>query len=74
MSYGRAPAIKGDQRVHLANHLAEQYRGGASIRDLGRRTGRSYGSIHQLLREAGVELRTRGGDQRSPGRRAGAVR
>lgn len=73
MSYGRNPALKGDARTALANDLAERYRNGASIRALARRTGRSYGTVHRLLSEAGVTLRGRGGDQRSAARRA-AVR
>jgi hypothetical protein len=70
MSYGRQPVLKGDEREALANDLAARYRAGASIRALVSRTGRSYGNVHRLLSEAGVELRTRGGDQRSATARA----
>jgi predicted transcriptional regulator len=74
MSYGRSPVLKGDARTALANDLAERYRGGASIRVLARHTDRSYGNVRRLLQEAGVELRSRGGDQRSAERRARGAR
>ena len=38
-----------------------------SIREIAVKTGRSYGSVHRLLVEAGVELRPRGGGR--PGKR-----
>jgi hypothetical protein len=39
--------------------------GGASIRSLVATTGRSYGSIHAMLRESGATMRSRGGTQPS---------
>lgn len=65
MSYGRNPNLTGDTRTAVAADLAERYQAGASIRTIARRTGRTYGTVHRLLNEAGVTLRTRGGDQRS---------
>ena len=41
--------------------LRSAYEGGASIRTLAASTGRSYGSVHSLLREAGCTMRSRGG-------------
>ncbi|OOD79154.1 transcriptional regulator, partial [Mycobacterium tuberculosis] len=40
------------------------YEGGASIRNLAATTGRSYGSIHSMLRESGTTMRGRGGPNR----------
>lgn len=41
--------------------LRSAYEGGASIRSLVASTGRSYGSIHSMLRESGTTMRSRGG-------------
>jgi len=43
------------------SELRTAYEGGASIRTLVASTGRSYGSIHSMLREAGATMRSRGG-------------
>lgn len=48
-------------RDELLNELRSAYESGASIRSLVARTGRSYGSIHSLLRESGTTMRSRGG-------------
>ena len=48
-------------RDELLHELRNAYEGGASIRTLAATTGRSYGSIHSLLRESGTTLRGRGG-------------
>jgi hypothetical protein len=48
-------------RDQLKNELRSAYEGGASIRTLVASTGRSYGSIHSLLRESGTTMRGRGG-------------
>lgn len=47
-----------DQLIHA---LRSAYESGASIRSLVANTGRSYGSIHALLRESGTTMRSRGG-------------
>jgi hypothetical protein len=47
-----------DQFLHELRH---EYEGGASIRKLVAATGRSYGSIHSMLRESGTTMRSRGG-------------
>ncbi len=56
--------ISGGQRDKLAVDLKKKYEGGRSIRDLATETGRSYGFVHRLLSESGVELRGRGGATR----------
>jgi hypothetical protein len=48
-------------RDQLLVELRSAYEGGASIRKLAASTGRSYGSIHSMLRESGTTLRGRGG-------------
>ncbi len=48
-------------RENLLHELRDQYEHGASIRKLVASTGRSYGSIHSMLRESGTTLRSRGG-------------
>ena len=50
-----------EARDQLLNTLRSAYEGGASIRTLVASTGRSYGSIHALLRESGTTMRSRGG-------------
>jgi Helix-turn-helix domain len=48
-------------RAQLLTELRSAYEGGASIRTLVASTGRSYGSIHSMLRESGTTMRSRGG-------------
>ncbi|GAB7141944.1 helix-turn-helix domain-containing protein [Mycobacterium riyadhense] len=48
-------------REQLLNELRNAYEGGASIRNLAATTGRSYGSVHSMLRESGTTMRSRGG-------------
>lgn len=56
--------ISGSDRDKLATDLKKKYEGGASIRDLAAETGRSYGFVHRVLSETGVQLRGRGGATR----------
>lgn len=51
-------------REQLLHELRHAYEGGASIRTLVATTGRSYGSIHAMLRESGTTMRSRGGPNR----------
>jgi hypothetical protein len=48
-------------RDQLLDELRRAYEQGASIRTLAADTGRSYGSIHAMLRESGTPMRSRGG-------------
>ena len=48
-------------REQLLNDLRNAYERGASIRSLVAETGRSYGSVHSMLRESGTRMRSRGG-------------
>jgi hypothetical protein len=56
--------IVGSERQSLAKDLVKRYTSGESIRALAESTGRSYGFIHRVLTESGVELRQRGGARR----------
>lgn len=66
--------VIGVDRTRLGTVLGKRYDSGESIRSLAASTGRSYGFVHRLLREAGVELRRRGGATRSHAPVAGAGR
>ena len=48
-------------RETLMIELRSAYEGGASIRTLVASTGKSYGSVHSMLRKSGTVLRGRGG-------------
>jgi hypothetical protein len=48
-------------RDELIEELRSAYEQGASIRTLVAKTGKSYGSIHSMLRESGTTMRSRGG-------------
>ena len=50
-----------EAREQLLGELRYAYENGASIRTLVASTGRSYGSVHSLLRESGTTMRSRGG-------------
>lgn len=56
--------IVGAERSTLAKDLVKRYSQGESIRTLAAATGRSYGFIHRVLTESGVQLRQRGGARR----------
>ena len=56
--------ITGTARSKLSADFTKQYAKGRSIRELADTHGRSYGFVHRLLVESGVELRSRGGASR----------
>ena len=56
--------VTGADREKLAADLKKRYAAGESIRALAASTGRSYGFIHRILSESGVNLRGRGGATR----------
>ena len=66
----RGARITGEQRTQLSEQVAQRYGSGESIRAIAADLGRSYGWVQTLLKEAGVQLRRRGGDTRSPSARA----
>lgn len=63
-----AERISGEARAALTEQVVAAYRDGASIRELADSTGRSYGLVHKLLAESGVEMRGRGGATRGQNR------
>lgn len=56
--------IVGPERETLAKDLVKRYTDGESIRALAAATGRSYGFVHRVLSESGIQLRQRGGARR----------
>ncbi|MGE5291737.1 MAG: helix-turn-helix domain-containing protein [Micromonosporaceae bacterium] len=56
--------VTGADRSKLASDLKKRYESGESIRSLAGATGRSYGFVHRILTESGVNLRGRGGATR----------
>ena len=56
--------ITGAQRTELASRYAKRYAAGESIRKIADDAGRSFGFVHGVLKEAGVDLRGRGGATR----------
>ncbi|MGH3905186.1 MAG: helix-turn-helix domain-containing protein [Pseudonocardiaceae bacterium] len=58
--------ITGEERDTVAAQLTRRYDQGASLRELAELTGRSYGFVHKVLSESGVEFRGRGGPTRGP--------
>lgn len=63
----RTTRVTGAARAELTEDLVARYAAGASIRELAAATGRSYGFVHRILVDAGVQLRGRGGDTRNRG-------
>lgn len=58
----RKPVQKSNKtREQLLVELRSAYEQGASIRNLAATVGRSYGSVHGMLRESGTTMRGRGG-------------
>ncbi|MGW6393329.1 helix-turn-helix domain-containing protein [Streptomyces sp. NPDC055103] len=54
------------ERAQVADELRKRYDAGASIRDLVRASGRSYGFVRGLLVHAGVTLRPPKGGHSKP--------
>ncbi len=60
--------LLGPARARFAAVLKKSYSQGSSVRELSEMTGRSYGWIHRMLKEAEVEFRSRGGSGRHAAR------
>jgi hypothetical protein len=58
-------AFAGPQRAWLGEKLKVRYSKRTSTRELAEANGRSYGLVHRLLVGSSIELRGRGGSQRS---------
>lgn len=53
--------LKGTERQETARKAADLYHQGCTIESTAEKIGRSYGGTRNLLLEAGVKLRPRGG-------------
>ncbi|WP_084702357.1 helix-turn-helix domain-containing protein [Amycolatopsis alba] len=75
LKFTKGKQVTGVARSRMGSKLKKMYERGSSIRALAELTGRSYGFIHRLLLESGVQLRPRGGRPftRSPRRSAERV-
>lgn len=60
--------IVGEDRERATAEAVKAYRAGMSVRDIAANTNRSYGAVHRLLSEAGVDFRSRGGNTRKRGK------
>jgi transposase len=60
----RATRVTGEAREQLIRDVVARYESGASIREIAEEFGRSYGLVHNVLKESGVQLRGRGGATR----------
>ena len=58
--------LTGEHRDRARKRAAELYVQGCTIQSVARQLGRSYGLARELLLEAGVTLRARGGSIRRP--------
>lgn len=56
--------ISGRLREQVQASFVERYLAGESIRSLAADSGRSYGFVQGLLKDAGVEFRSRGGSRK----------
>jgi hypothetical protein len=65
--------ISGAQRTTLASQYAKRYASGESIRKIADDAGRSYGFVHNVLKESGVSLRGRGGATRGTAKKTAAA-
>lgn len=68
----RATRVTGEAREALSRELVVRYEKGESIREIAASAGRSYGFVHRLLSESGVQLRGRGGATRNRASRLAA--
>ncbi|WP_223774489.1 helix-turn-helix domain-containing protein [Streptomyces sp. 135] len=55
--------IGGEMRSAMAADFKDAYLAGDSVRAIAAGSGRSYGFVHTLLSEAGVDFRARGGSR-----------
>lgn len=55
--------ITGAERAQVSKRIVALYVTGSPIRAIADHTGRSYGFVHRILGEAGVDLRPRGGSR-----------
>lgn len=66
MPFTRYEHVSGPARENVRAAAAEQYAAGATVRAIAADLGRSYGFVHRLLVESGIELRSRGARSKTP--------
>lgn len=57
----KAPALYGEERIKVRGDMRAAYDSGLTVHQVAVQFSRSYGSTHQLLREALTEMRPQGG-------------
>jgi DNA-directed RNA polymerase specialized sigma24 family protein len=62
--------ITGEARTIMAGEVLRAYAEGKPIRQIAQEQDRSYGAVHRMLTDAGVELRKRGGSNGGRRKRA----
>ena len=62
---GPRQRITGEDREKLSREVVKLYAKGESVRAIAEKLDRSYGNVHRLLVEAGVEFRPRGGPRKA---------
>lgn len=66
MTIRRYEHVAGARRDELRSRAVKQYKAGATVRQIAKDLGRSYGFVHKLLLETpGVEFRSRGARQKT---------
>jgi predicted transcriptional regulator len=58
--------LRDDERRELTEYVCAEYADGKSIRTIASTINRSYGQVHRLLADAGVQFRGRGGARKGP--------
>ena len=61
----KSKRVLGEARAAMIAEVEARYRAGASIREIAKHYERSYGWVHGLVIDAGVTVRSRGGNTRS---------
>lgn len=56
--------LRGEARDKARQKAAELYEQGATVQEIADELGRCYSATHALLREAGVQMRARGGSRK----------
>lgn len=67
----KSARITGKPRNIAAEQFGKKYRKGVSIRTIAQQSGRSYGFVHRVLVESGVQMREHGGPRRGQKRIGG---
>ncbi|MDI9627252.1 MAG: helix-turn-helix domain-containing protein [Acidobacteriota bacterium] len=61
MKFDKGKRIVGAERAAVSESFVARYAAGESIRSLAAESGRSYGFVQGILKDAGVTFRSRGG-------------